>query len=89
MSTTAFATITVTAPGQEPVVHDSALMDLDTIEAIALDSPHGTYVYTRRGVWECRRAGDAGIWLSHTPGAYNFALDYMIHVLSTESLPVI
>lgn len=89
MSTTAFTTTTVTAPNQEPVAHDSALMDLDTMYSIACDSPHGTIVSTRRGVYECRRAGDAGIWISHTPGGRNFALDFMVHILITEELPIV
>lgn len=89
MSTTDFITTTVTAPGEEPVVHDSANMDLDTIESIAYDSPHGTFVSTRRGIYECRRAGDAGLWLSHNPGNPGFSLGFMVHVLITERLPIV
>lgn len=87
MTAYTFTPTVITRPGEEPQEVDANMLSMEEIEAIAYDSPKGTTVSTRRGVFTCNRHdSEFSIW---TSDAGNFADAFMVHVIITEYLPVV
>ena len=87
MTTHTFTPTVITRLGEEPQKIDAGLLSLEEIEAIAYESPNGTTVSTRRGVFTCHRHDDEfSIWTSN---GGTFADAFMVHVIVTEYLPVV
>lgn len=87
MTVHTFTPTVITRPGEAPQNIDAGLLSIEEIEAIAYESPKGTTVSTRRGVFTCLRHNDEfSMW---TSDAGNFADAFMVHVIITEYLPVV
>ena len=87
MTAHTFTPTVITRPGEEPQNIDAGLLSIEEIEAIAYESPNGTTVSTRRGVFTCLRY-DSGFSMWTSDGG-NFADAFMVHVIITEYLPVV
>ena len=86
-STYTFTPTIITRPGEQPESIDANFLSIEQIETLALESPDGTTISTRRGIFTCTRvADDFALW-THATG--NVADEFMIHILITEFLPTV
>lgn len=82
-----FTPTVITRPGAQPESIDANFLSIEEIEALAFESPKGTTISTRRGVFTCTHAADGFALWSHPTG--NVAGAFLIHVIITEFLPVV
>jgi hypothetical protein len=86
-NTYTFTPTIITRPGEQPESIDANFLSIEEIEALAFESPKGTTISTRRGVFTCVHvADDFALW-AHPTG--NVAGAFLIHVIITEFLPVV
>lgn len=86
-NTYTFTPTIITRPGEQPESIDANFLSIEEIEALAFDSPDGTTISTRRGIFACTRVTDDSALWSHATG--HVADEFMIHVLITEFLPTV
>lgn len=86
-ATYTFTPTIITRPGEQPESIDANFLSIEEFEALAFESPEGTKISTRRGVFTCIHAANNSALWAHPRGSVSG--EFLLHVLVTEYLPVV